>query len=88
MVMEAMACGTPCVGFRTGGIPEMIDHLKNGYVADHANEADLAKGIEWVLEHLDNKELTEACLAKVQNSYAEAVVAKRYMDLYDEISRH
>ena len=32
--------------------------------------------------------LTEACLAKVQNSYAEAVVAKRYMDLYDEISRH
>ena len=88
MVMEAMACGTPCVGFRTGGIPEMIDHLKNGYVADHANEADLAKGIEWVLEHLDNKELTEACLTKVQNSYAEDVVAKRYMDLYDEISRH
>lgn len=88
MVMEAMACGTPCVGFRTGGIPEMIDHLKNGYVADHANEADLAKGIEWVLEHLDNKELTEACLAKVQNSYAEDVVAKRYMDLYDEFSRH
>ena len=35
-IMEAMACGTPCVGFQTGGIPEMIDHLKNGYVAREA----------------------------------------------------
>lgn len=25
-IMESMACGTPCVGFETGGIPEMIDH--------------------------------------------------------------
>ncbi|MBQ3312818.1 MAG: glycosyltransferase, partial [Prevotella sp.] len=32
-IMEAMACGVPCVGFRVGGIPEMIDHQKNGYVA-------------------------------------------------------
>ena len=32
-IMEAMACGVPCVGFKSGGIPEMIDHRKNGYVA-------------------------------------------------------
>ena len=31
-IMEAMACGIPCVGFNVGGIPEMIDHLHNGYV--------------------------------------------------------
>ena len=29
-IMEAMACGIPCVGYRVGGIPEEIDHLKNG----------------------------------------------------------
>ena len=29
-IMEAMACGVPCVGFNVGGIPEMIDHLHNG----------------------------------------------------------
>ena len=35
MIMEAMACGVPCVGFNVGGIPEMIDHLHNGYVAQY-----------------------------------------------------
>ena len=42
-IMEAMACGTPCVGFQTGGIPEMIDHLKNGYVARYQDAEDLAQ---------------------------------------------
>ena len=31
-IMEAMACGVPSVGFKVGGIPEMIDHRRNGYV--------------------------------------------------------
>ena len=88
MIMESMACGTPCVGFRTGGIPEMIDHLVNGYVAEYADEADLAKGIEWVLGHPDKKELSDACLAKVRRCYAEDVVAKQYMNLYGEICHH
>jgi glycosyltransferase involved in cell wall biosynthesis len=30
-VMESLACGTPCVAFNIGGMPEMIEHQKNGY---------------------------------------------------------
>ena len=30
-----MACGVPSIGFRVGGIPEMIDHQQNGYVANY-----------------------------------------------------
>ncbi|MDR1632840.1 MAG: glycosyltransferase, partial [Dysgonamonadaceae bacterium] len=40
-VMEAMACGTPCVGFNIGGIPEMINHKENGYVAQYQDAKDL-----------------------------------------------
>ena len=46
-IMEAMACGIPCVGFNVGGIPEMIDHLHNGYVADYKSAEDFANGIHW-----------------------------------------
>lgn len=47
--MEAMACGVPCIGFNVGGIPEMIDHLHNGYVAQYKSSEDFANGIYWAL---------------------------------------
>jgi glycosyltransferase involved in cell wall biosynthesis len=49
-IMEAMACGTACVGFQVGGIPEMIEHLQTGYVAQAFEPEDLAKGINWCLK--------------------------------------
>ncbi|MDF9830956.1 glycosyltransferase family 4 protein [Parabacteroides sp. PF5-6] len=84
-IMEAMACGTPCVGFDTGGIPEMIDHQANGYVARYKDPKDLAAGILWVLENREAKTLSSACLEKVERSYSEAVVAGRYMNLYEAL---
>jgi glycosyltransferase involved in cell wall biosynthesis len=50
-VMEAIACGTPCVAFNIGGMPDMIDHQKNGYLAQAYRIEDLAQGINWVLEN-------------------------------------
>lgn len=49
-VVEALACGTPCVAFEIGGMPEMISHQKNGYLAQPFDAGDLARGIGWVLE--------------------------------------
>ena len=31
--MESLSCGTPVVGFAIGGIPEIVDHLVNGFLA-------------------------------------------------------
>ncbi|GHV64847.1 glycosyl transferase [Bacteroidia bacterium] len=84
-VMEAMACGTPCVGFNVGGIPEMIDHKKNGYVAEYKSASDLAAGILWVLDNVVRLSLSEACVKKVLTNYAEAVVAKQYTELYESM---
>ena len=35
--------------FNVGGIPQMIDHLHNGYVAEYQSSKDLANGIHWAL---------------------------------------
>ena len=84
-IMEAMACGTPCVGFQTGGIPEMIDHLKNGYVARYQDAEDLAQGITWVLDHPHPQQLAEACVEKVKTHYSEEVIAGKYIALYQKV---
>ena len=64
-IMEAMACGVPCVAFKVGGIPEEIDHLKNGYVAAYRDANDLAKGIEWILQKADYEVLSQQAVHKV-----------------------
>ena len=82
-IMEAMACGTPCVGFDTGGIPEMIDHKLNGYVAKYKDVEDLANGILWSLEHAD--ELSKKAREKIINCYSESIIARQYIKLYQEL---
>lgn len=84
-IMEAMACGTPCVGFNIGGIPEMIDHLQNGYVARYKDVDDLSQGIKWVLDNKKYEVLSDMCIKKVQSAYSEKVVAHKYISLYKDI---
>ena len=85
MVMEAMACGTPVVAFNTGGIPEMVDHLQNGYLAEFKSATDMAKGLHEVLNTLDAKALATNARQKVLNNYTNEKVAQQYMDLYQSI---
>lgn len=83
-IMEAMACGTPCVGFNIGGIPEMIDHKVNGYVATYKDAKELAAGIEWTLNNNGHEELSIAAINKVRSNYTEAIVAEKYLEIYRE----
>ena len=83
-IMEAMACGVPCVGFKTGGIPEEIDHRKNGYVAEYCNAEDLMHGIRWVLEEADYASLCTQAVKKVMTSYSQNSVSLRYIEVYNQ----
>jgi glycosyltransferase involved in cell wall biosynthesis len=82
--MEAMACGVPCVGFNVGGIPEMIDHGKTGYVAKERDTDDLAKGIDWAIDASRKSELSANAVSKVQRCYSEHAVAMKYIDVYSD----
>ena len=82
-LMEAMACGVPCVGFQVGGIPEMINHQQNGYVAKFRDVDDLAAGIRYVLDEADYAQLSKQCVMKVAHSYSQQSVANRYLEIYE-----
>ena len=81
-IVEAMSCGIPCVGFNIGGIPEMIDHKQNGYVAAFKDSADFAHGIEWTLTN-DYATLSAAARQKALDTYSETVVAQKFQKIYD-----
>ena len=83
-IMEAMACGVPCVGFKVGGIPEEIDHRRNGYVAEYRSAEDLAQGIRWILTEADYASLSQNAVHKVAQRYSQQSVAMQYLDVYHQ----
>ena len=83
-IQEAMACGTPCVGFDVGGLPDMIAHNHTGYLAKPFDEEDLAKGLLWVLNQ-DQKKLSLAARGRAVKTHDPAVRVAQYLDIYQKL---
>ena len=84
-IIEGMACGCPAVTFDNSGQTDIITHRVDGYLAHYQDAKDLAKGIQWVINHPDPEALRQACVEKVRTHYAEEVVAQQYIKLYEQL---
>lgn len=84
-VLEAIACGLPCVAFNIGGMPDLIDHQVNGYLAEPFDVADLARGMAWVLADCDRRaKLSYQARYKAENSFSLQHQASHYKAVYEE----
>ena len=83
-IQEATACGTPCVGFKVGGMPDMIKHQETGYLANPFDTQDLATGIDWVLKN-KGEALTRRVRENAERLFNPAERVTDYLDLYNEI---
>ena len=84
-IMESLACGTPVVGFDIGGNSDMIEHQTNGYLAKPFETDDLADGIEWILHNENYDELCQNAREKILREFNSVVVAKKYIEFYEDI---
>jgi glycosyltransferase involved in cell wall biosynthesis len=84
-VMESLACGTPVVAFTTGGIPDMVEHTANGYLAEYRSSADLAAGINWVFTHPEKDSLRLNSRKLMIDNFSPVEVAKRHVELYHSL---
>jgi len=82
-IIESIACGTPVVSTRVGGIPDIIDHKINGYLLKK-KEADIVSGLKWVLENNNYKKLTDNAIKKSKVFNIEDT-AESYINLYKRI---
>lgn len=81
--LEALACGTPVVTFRTGGSPESLDE-STGRVVDKGDAAGLAAAVREI-RRLGKAHFTEACLKRAEERYDQRLVYDAYSALYREI---
>lgn len=82
--VEAMACGTPVVAFRVGGLAETVCHGFTGYLAPPGDRHELARLLETVLTQGDADRLgRQARIAA--HRYRWQNVAARTLDLYDDL---
>jgi glycosyltransferase involved in cell wall biosynthesis len=85
-VLESMACGTPVVGFRVGGIPDMVREGENGLLVPRGDITGLASAIETLL----TDESRRACMGAAGRRIAEReynyrVQSERYLNLYSSL---
>ena len=83
-VLEAMACGTPVVAFRTGGIAELVVHEKTGLLADVAAGASgLLEGLSWMRHHPnERRNMGREARRRVEQEFTVSLTAERYAELY------
>jgi len=85
-VVESLACGTPVVAFDIGGMPDMIEHQINGYLAKPFDVSDLSVGIDWVLSDENrHKELCLKARGKAVTCFDIKKKAKQYAELYEDV---
>lgn len=84
-IMEAMACGVPVVAFAVGGIPDMVEHKYNGWLAHFQSAPSLAEGIRWCLFDADYTRLSAQAREKVVREYDLPVVAEKYRQVFERI---
>ncbi|OUL28824.1 glycosyltransferase family 4 protein [Nostoc sp. 106C] len=85
-VMEALSCGTPCVAFNIGGMPDMIEHQQNGYLAQPFEVESFAHGIAWILADSDRlQRLRQRAREKAEQEFSQDLQARRYSHLFSEM---
>ena len=86
ILQESMACGTPMVSFKVGGVPDLVRPGITGYLAEAENVEDFRDGI---IQLLDDEPLrnymSQQCRKIAVKEYSLELYVHRYLDLYRQL---
>ncbi|WP_042355288.1 N-acetyl-alpha-D-glucosaminyl L-malate synthase BshA [Bacillus rubiinfantis] len=83
VVLEAMACGVPCIGTNIGGIPEVIRDGETGYICEVGDIAEISSRAIGLLEDAQlHKQFANKALADVKTTFKSDEIVKQYEEIY------
>jgi glycosyltransferase involved in cell wall biosynthesis len=82
--LEAMASSLPLVGTRVGGIPDLIEDGKNGFLCEPANDADLAAKIDKLMS-MNLKSFGAHSREMVEKHFAWPQIARSTVRAYETV---
>jgi glycosyltransferase involved in cell wall biosynthesis len=86
VALESMACGTPTVSFRVGGLPELVRPGVTGFLAEPLKAGELAAGTAALLEDGAGLErMSRRCREIAVAEYSIELQVSRYMELYQQV---
>lgn len=86
VLLEAMACGVPCIGTNIGGIPEVIEHGVTGYTCDVGDiEAISRYAITLLTDEELHEDIAQNCLQAVQTTFQSSEIISQYENIYYEL---
>lgn len=80
-IIEAMASGMPIVTCNTGGITDVVEHMKNGIVCEQKDCDSLARAINLLLNNEELRENMGKCARLTAERMDYSVIAKRYAEI-------
>lgn len=84
-VLEALSTGLPVVTTRVGGIPEMIESGRNGFLVEPFNSRELAEKILFYLEHpAEAAEMALSARRTIEEKFDWRLIVKKVLDVYAE----
>jgi len=75
VMAEALACGTPVIGFKRGAVPEVVVDGKNGFICE--NEEEMIAAV-LKADTIDRRQ----CRQVAEDRFSAVVLAGQYEDLY------
>jgi glycosyltransferase involved in cell wall biosynthesis len=84
--LESLACGTPIIGFRAGGVPDVVRHGVNGLLVPLGDVAGFATAMKNLLLKAERRrEMSVNCRHLAVEEYSLEVQARRYLKVYKEL---
>nr|WGE02130.1 N-acetyl-alpha-D-glucosaminyl L-malate synthase BshA [Bacillus subtilis] len=87
VLLEAMACGVPCIGTNIGGIPEVIKNNVSGFLVDVGDvRAATARAMSILEDEQLSNRFTKAAIEMLENEFSSKKIVSQYEQIYADLA--